>query len=151
MSSGKKLTELEIAERIDFAKNHSREQFAEKYGMAYGSASVFYARHRIRNRPLRVQKDEFCDYAKNHLRTELCKHFGICYRTARHYEKLYNVECLKREARVISKPDVVVKKRTGLAHDMIVSLATEYSYASIARVFGYSTERIRQIVMERQS
>lgn len=39
-------------------------------------------------------------------------------------------------------------KRTGEAHDMIKFLATRYTLASIGRVFGYSKERIRQIVNE---
>lgn len=39
-------------------------------------------------------------------------------------------------------------KRTGEAMDMIKTLLDFYTDASIARVFGYSKERIRQIRME---
>lgn len=41
-------------------------------------------------------------------------------------------------------------KRTGEAMDMIKTLLDFYTDASIARVFGYSRERIRQIRMEVQ-
>jgi len=36
-------------------------------------------------------------------------------------------------------------KRTGEAHEMIKYLTTRFTDASIARVFGYSKERVRQI------
>ena len=39
-------------------------------------------------------------------------------------------------------------KRTGEAHDMIKYLSKSFTMASIARVFGYSKERIRQICVE---
>ena len=39
-------------------------------------------------------------------------------------------------------------KHTGEAQDMIKTLCATYTDASIARVFGYSKERIRQLRME---
>ena len=41
-------------------------------------------------------------------------------------------------------------KHTGEAHDMIRYLSKTFTMASIARVFGYSAERIRQICADNE-
>lgn len=48
----------------------------------------------------------------------------------------------------ISKGNTSSCKRTGEAHEMIRELSKTFTMASIARVFGYSKERVRQICSE---
>lgn len=64
-------------------------------------------------------------------------------------ERIFNFKCLRHLAKTV--PQSITKqacKRTGEAHDMIRTLGQYYTFAAIARVFGYSKENIRLICKE---
>ena len=59
-----------------------------------------------------------------------------------------NIPCKRHRSEV--KLSVRSCRRTGEAHDMIKYLSKSFTKASIARVFGYSAERIRQIYADNE-
>ena len=59
-----------------------------------------------------------------------------------------NIPCKRHRSEV--KLSVHSCRRTREAHDMIKYLSKSFTKASIARVFGYSAERIRQICADNE-
>lgn len=85
---------------------------------------------------------------------QVCVKYKLNETLLRNFIAKRNIEYVRVKRRSIledqPRQDVKQFKRTGEAMDMIKTLLDFYTDASIARVFGYSRERIRQIRMEVQ-
>lgn len=126
------------------------EEVAEHFDVSVSSArnraSVLGLRLKRREPRFLTDNPGIKEYAATHTAEEIAKHYNM---------KLYNVYTMlnsygfKYKRKPTSKSVArAVKHRTGEAQDMIVTLCDFYSQASIARVFGYSKERVRQIYNE---
>ena len=153
MPSGIAFSDEEKQERKEFMLAHKPEEFAEKFGIKLNSARVMYAQYGVRIKREKhyitklpdIPKETFAAFAENNGISKVCAYFGIAPKTARKLYALYGVQPFMCRGEVL--PCKHKLKRTGETQDMIRYLAKEYTYASIARVFGYSKERVRQICL----
>lgn len=137
----------------EYIKTHTREEIMEKFNVDYYTVNNFCLKVGIRPIPKRNKYDipeGFEEYAKEHSLCEIARYFNIAYASVILYCRKNNIEYLTRKPKVGYKDNGRKHsiKRSGLAQDMIRELSKTFTDASIARVFGYSKERIRQICME---
>lgn len=138
----------------DFIKTHTRKEIMEKFNVDYNTVENFCYKNGIKPVPNRTHKFEvpagFAEYAKTHTVTQTGHHFNLGYATVLRMCKENGITCKKVQLK-IEQFDYTVNhrlKRSGLAHEMIRELGKTFTNASIARVFGYSEERVRQICKE---
>lgn len=132
---------------LEYCINKSLEEVAEHFHVAKTTARV---RCSILGIKLRLYKKEkypgIEEYARTHTIKECALFYNSKYGTIIQYLKAHDIKYkLELTTKGIER---VVTKRTGTAHDMIVTLCDYYNMASIAKVFGYSKERVRQIYHE---
>ena len=150
MGRKKKISPLEGHE--DWIKNHTRIEIMNKFSVDYNHVNNFCVRKGIkpvnlRRRFIFVPDDGFIRFSSTHTITATAKEYNISYGLALSVIKRNNiafVKCKKPKEYVFSANASPIK-RTGEAQDMIRELSKTFTDASIARVFGYSRERIRQI------
>ena len=97
--------------------------------------------------------EDFITFAKDHTISEIGKQFNLKYWMVRQLVTIYKIPYKKITVKCLGYLDKEnnVKhscKRTGEAQEMIKVLNKTFTQAAIARVFGYSRERIRQICLE---
>lgn len=131
----------------DFIASHTRREIMQKFNVNYNYVNNFCRRNGLTPIPERrsyPMTDEIKDFLKEHTITETSSKFHISYEWLAMQIRNKNLPHKRHTARG-SKLSVHSCKRTGEAHDMIRHLSKIFTFASIARVFGYSKERIRQI------
>ena len=122
----------------------------EEFGVNYNYGNNFCFRKNIRpiaERPRRIMTDEMKAFLKEHTMKETAVKFGVTYCWLSMQVRDHNLP----HARHLASPEKLSSgscKRTGEAREMIKELSKTFTYAAIARVFGYSKERVRQICME---
>ncbi len=137
-----------LDDNLDYVKSHTRKQIAEHFNLTYNQVNNFCHKRNI-HPPRDCQEkyhitDEFIEYAKTHTISQTCKAFHLCYYTVQTICKTHNIEPVKNRIKMQYEHKGSLR-RTGEAMDMIKTLIPTFTDASIARVFGYSKERIRQI------
>lgn len=139
---------LILNDNIDYVLSHTRNEIAEHFNLTYNQVNNWcckYNVHPLRERHIKfVVTEDFIEYAKTHTVGQIINNFHISYATVMSACKRENIVPLKVKPRYISGYEGSLR-RTGEAMDMIKTLLPVYTNASIARVFGYSKERIRQI------
>ena len=138
----------------EYIKTHTREEIMEKFNVDYNTVNNFC--HKVGIRPISKRNNKydipegFEEYAKEHSLCEIARYFNIAYSSAGLYCRKNNIKYLTVKPKVGYKDNGHKHriKRSGLAQDMIRELSKTFTNASIARVFGYSKERIRQILLE---
>lgn len=144
----KKNNSLILNDNIDYAQSHTRNEIAERFNLTYNQVNNWcrkYNIHPLRQRQEKfVVTEDFIEYAKTHTIGQIINNFHISYATILSACKRENIVPLKVKLKHISEHKGNLR-RTGEAMDMIKTLIPVYTDASIARVFGYSKERIRQI------
>ena len=149
---GCKLTEEEKKERYEYMLSHNYYEFAEKYLVAPNTARYMYVLNHVSiSNPsvhFNVPEQEFKEYAAAHNISAVIKHFHISWTKAKRLYDLYNIPVRSnRELGKIKYTEVNSRtERSADRDEMIRYLAKEFTHASIARVFGYSKQRIWQIV-----
>ena len=133
---------------LEYVLSHTRNEIAEHFNLTYNQVNNWCIKNKIHPLKQRQEKykvtDEFIEYAKTHTIVQTCNEFHLCYATVQTLCKRYNIEPPKAKLKYTEFVKGSVR-RTGMAMDMIRTLIPIYTDASIARVFGYSRERIRQI------
>ena len=136
----------------DFIKTHTRSECMKEFGVDYNTVNNFCNKNNIRpvSEKRGIQTPEgFCEYAQKHTITQTSRFFNINYAAVYSLLRKNDIKCIP--VGQIKDSDVLINhnmRRSGLARDMIIELSKTFTYASIARVFGYSKERIRQICNE---
>lgn len=149
---GIKLTEEEKKERYEYMLSHNYYEFAEKYHVTPNTARVSYCKNHISiatpEYRYDVPEEEFKEYASNHNIMSVCKHFKVSWIKVKRLYDLYKIPIrTKRQLGLIKYEEVNAPvTRSADRDEMIRYLAKEFTQASIARVFGYSKQRIQQIV-----
>ena len=107
------------------------------------SSAVFFLRELSKNKNVFVE-----DIKKEQTIKDTAYKFHVGYNWLSVKVREMNIPCKRHRSEV--KLSVHSCKRTGEAHDMIKYLSKSFTKASIARVFGYSAERIRQICADNE-
>ena len=145
---GKKLSEKDITERIDYACLHNTAEFARRFGIKQNSAVIFYWEHGISTKSEKKEPKlrklytikEVSAYTKEHTLREAELYFGVNYQTLYRFIKDNNIKFIQRTPG--AKADKEKK-------DMIIHLAKTFPEASIARVFGVTRQYIHEVVNEK--
>ena len=139
---------LILNDNIAYVQSHTRNEIAEHFNLTYNQVNNWCRKnnaHPLRERNIKfVVTEDFIEYAKTHTVGQIINNFHISYAMVMSACKRENIVPLKKTPKYISEHKGSLR-RTGEAMDMIKTLIPVYTDASIARVFGYSKERIRQI------
>lgn len=136
----------------DFITTHTRREIMKQFGVSYNDVNNYCIKYNLKPVAERRQisiaiTDEIIEYAKTHTCVEVSNKFNLPYETLRHTFMAHDIKFYRHRGKAaeIKKNSC---KRTGEAHDMIRELSKTFTMSAIARVFGYSKERIRQICSE---
>lgn len=153
-----KLSEEKRKKRIEYAKEHTLQEFADHFDLTLATARQFYHYNRISAKTGlkkhentlydRVPLEAWSEYSKDHVILECMDHFNIKRGEVYRLESKYKVYALRHNGSTVKTIEDRQIKRTGEMQDMIRYLSNKYTYASIGRVFGYTKERVRQICQE---
>lgn len=122
----------------------------QKFNVNYNYVNNFCIRNGIRpiaERGRYFVTDEMKDFLKEHIVAETARKFHVGYSWLRIKIRDMNLTYKRHNGKEV-KLSAHSCKRTGEAQDMIRYLSKAFTMASIARVFGYTRERIRQICAE---
>ena len=123
----------------------------QKFNVNYNYINNFCNRNGIRpiaERGRYFVTDEMKNYLKERTIKDTAYKFHVGYNWLSIKVREMNIPCKRHRSEV--KLSVHSCRRTGEAHDMIKYLSKSFTKASIARVFGYSAERIRQICADNE-
>ena len=133
----------------DYITSHTRKEIMQKFNVNYNCVNYFCRRNGLK--PIAERgypvTDEMKDFLKEHTIKETALRFHVSYNWL--YIKIRDMNLShKRHKCKEVKLSAHSCKRTGEAQDMIRYLSKAFTMASIARVFGYTRENIRQICAE---
>ena len=136
----------------DFIVTHTRKEIMQKFNVNYNCISYFCAKNGLKPIAERGKyrvTDEMKDFLKEHTVKETAYKFHVgcdwLYMKIRDMDLPY-----QRHNGKEVKLSAHSCKRTGEAQDMIRYLSKTFTIASIARVFGYTRENIRQICADNE-
>lgn len=136
----------------DFIVSHTRKEIMQKFNVNYNCVNYFCRRNGLKPIAERGKyhfTDEMKDFLKEHTVKETAFRFQVrcdwLYMKIRDMNLTYKRHNCKEAT--LSKHSC---KRTGEAQNMIRYLSKAFTMASIARVFGYTRESIRQICAENE-
>ena len=136
----------------DYIISHTRKEIMQKFNVNYNCVNYFCVKNGLKPIAERGKyhiTDEMKDFLKEHTVKETAFRFHVgcdwLYMKIRDMGLLY-----KRHNCKEAKLSTHSCKRTGEAQDMIRHLAKTFTMASIARVFGYTRENIRQICADNE-
>lgn len=147
---GRKRLQSPLEGHEDFISTHTQKEIAKKFNVNYDHVSNFCNRHGLHPIPERSRHeltDEMIEYLKNHTVASASAKFNLPYSWLSAKVRRDNIPYAMVKGKVATLNSHSCK-RGGEAHDMIRALSNTFTYSSIARVFGYSKERIRQICMQ---
>ena len=150
INRGRRMTNL-LKGHEDFIVSHTRKEIMQKFNVNYNYINNFCNRNGIRpiaERGRYFVTDEMKNYLKEHTIKDTAYKFHIGYNWLSIKVREMNIPYKRHRSEV--KLSVHSCRRTGEAHDMIKYLSKSFTKASIARVFGYSAERIRQICADNE-
>lgn len=135
----------------DYIVTHTRKEIMQKFNVNYNCINYFCAKNGIK--PIAERRypvtDEMKDFLKEHTVKETAFRFHVgcdwLYMKIREMNLPYQRHNCKE-----AKLSTHSCKRTGEAQDMIRYLSKAFTMASIARVFGYTRESIRQICADNE-
>ena len=136
----------------DYIVTHTRKEIMQKFNVNYNCISYFCAKNGLKPIAERCKyhiTDDMKDFLKEHTVKETAYKFHVgcdwLYMKIRDMDLPY-----QRHNGKEVKLSAHSCKRTGEAQDMIRHLAKTFTLASIARVFGYTRENIRQICADNE-
>lgn len=136
----------------DYITSHTRKEIMQKFNVSYNYLNYFCVKNGLKPIAERCKchlTDEMKDFLKEHTVKETACKFHVGYNWLR--MKIRNmILSYKRHNCKDVKLSAHSCKHTGEAHDMIKYLSKSFTNASIARVFGYTLERVRQICADNE-
>ena len=136
----------------DFLVSHTRKEIMQKFNVNYNCVNNFCIRNGLKPIAERGKyhvTDEMKDFLKEHTVKETAYKFHVGYDWLSMKIRDMNLPCKRHNCKEV-KLSTHSCKRTGEAQDMIRHLAKTFTMASIARVFGYTRENIRQICADNE-
>ena len=136
----------------DFIVSHTRKEIMQKFNVNYNCVGYFCRKNGLKpiaDRSKYHVTDEMKDFLKEHTVKETAFRFHVNYNWL--YIKIRDMNLpYKRHNGKEVKLSTHSCKRTGEAQNMIRYLSKAFTFASIARVFGYTRESIRQICADNE-
>ena len=135
----------------DFIVSHTRKEIMREFNVNYNCVNYFCAKNGLKPIAERCRyfvTEEMKSFLKGHTIKEAAYKFHVGYNWLSVKVREMNLPCKRYRSEV--KFSTHSCKHTGEAHDMIKYLSKSFTDASIARVFGYSRERIRQICADNE-
>ena len=136
----------------DYIVSHTRKEIMQKFNVNYNYISYFCAKNGLKPIAERGKyhvTDEMKDFLKEHTVAETAYKFHVGYNWLSIKVREMNIPCKRHKCKEV-KLSAHSCKRTGETQDMIRYLAKTFTMVSIARVFGYSRESIRQICADNE-
>lgn len=136
----------------DYIVTHTRKEIMREFNVNYNCVGYFCRKNGLK--PIAGGgkfhvTDEMKDFLKEHTVAETAHKFHVScnwlYIKIREMNLPYQRHNCKE-----AKLSIHSCKRTGEAQDMIRYLSKAFTFASIARVFGYTRESIRQICADNE-
>ena len=134
----------------DFIVSHTRKEIMQKFNVNYNYVNYFCRRNGLKPIAERGKyhvTDEMKDFLKEHTIKETACKFQVSYNWLYMKIRDMNLPHQRHKCKDV-KLSAHSCKRTGEAQNMIRYLSKAFTMASIARVFGYTRENIRQICAE---
>ena len=136
----------------DYIVTHTRKEIMQKFNVNYNCVNYFCVKNGLK--PIAERRrcfitDEMKDFLKEHTVKETAYKFHIGYDWLSMKIRDMNLPCKRHNCKEV-KLSTHSCKRTGEAQDMIRYLSKAFTMASIARVFGYTRENIRQICADNE-
>ena len=125
----------------------------QKFNVNYNCVNYFCAKNGLKPIAERGKyhvTDEMKDFLKEHTVKETAFRFHVSYNWLNMKIRDMNLTCKRHNGKDVNKLSAHSCKRTGEAQNMIRYLSKAFTMASIARVFGYTRESIRQICAENE-
>ena len=134
----------------DFIVSHTRKEIMREFNVNYNCVNYFCVKNGLKpiaDRGKYHITDEMKDFLKEHTVAETAYKFHVNYNWLYIKIRDMNLPYQRHNCKeaTLSKHSC---KRTGEAQNMIRYLSKVFTMASIARVFGYTRESIRQICAE---
>ena len=136
----------------DFIVSHTRKEIMQKFNVNYNCVNNFCIRNGLKPIAERCRcfvTEEMKDFLKEHTVKETAYKFHVGYDWLSMKIRDMNLPCKRHNCKEV-KLSTHSCKRTGEAQDMIRYLSKAFTMASIARVFGYTRENIRQICADNE-
>ena len=136
----------------DFIVSHTRKEIMQKFNVNYNYINNFCIRNGLKPIAERGKyhvTDEMKDFLKEHTVKETAFRFHVGYDWLSMKIRDMNLPCKRHNCKEV-KLSTHSCKRTWEAQDMIRYLSKAFTMASIARVFGYTRENIRQICADNE-
>ena len=136
----------------DYIVSHTRKEIMQKFNVNYNYVNNFCIRNGIKpiaERRRLLVTEEMKDFLKEHTVAETAHKFHVSYNWLSIKVRELNIPYQRHNCKEV-KLSTHSCKRTGEAQDMIRHLAKTFTMASIARVFGYTRESIRQICADNE-
>lgn len=136
----------------DYITSHTRKEIMQKFNVNYNYVNNFCIRNGLK--PIAERRrcfvtDEMKAFLKEHTVKETAFRFHVGYDWLSMKIRDMNLPCKRHNCKEV-KLSTHSCKRTGEAQDMIRYLSKAFTMASIARVFGYTKESIRQICADNE-
>ena len=141
-----------LAGHEDYITSHTRKEIMQKFNVNYNYVNNFCIRNGLKPIAERGRyhvTDELKDFLKEHTVAETARKFHVGLDWLRMKIRDMNLPCKRHNCKEV-KLSTHSCKRTGETQDMIRYLAKAFTMASIARVFGYTRESIRQICADNE-
>ena len=136
----------------DFIVSHTRKEIMQKFNVNYNCVNYFCVKNGLKPIAERGKyrvTDEMKDFLKEHTVKETAYKFHVNYNWLCIKIRDMNLPYQRHNGKEV-KLSAHSCKRTGEAQNMIRYLSKAFTRASIARVFGYTRENIRQICADNE-
>ena len=136
----------------DFIVTHTRKEIMQKFNVNYNCVNYFCTKNGLKPIAERCKyrvTDEMKDFLKEHTVKETAYKFHVNYNWLYIKIRDMNLPYQRHNGKEV-KLSAHSCKRTGEAQNMIRYLSKAFTMASIARVFGYTRESIRQICADNE-
>ena len=136
----------------DYIISHTRKEIMQKFNVNYNCVNYFCIKNGLKpiaDRSKYHVTDEMKDFLKEHTVKETAYRFHVGRDWLYMKIRDMGLPCKRHNYKEV-KLAAHSCKHTGEAQDMIRHLAKTFTMASIARVFGYTRENIRQICADNE-
>lgn len=136
----------------DYITSHTRKEIMQKFNVSYNYLNYFCVKNGLKPIAERCKyhvTDEMKDFLKEHTVKETACKFHVGYNWLLMKIRNMNLSYKRHNCKEV-KLSAHSCKRTGEAQDMIRYLSKAFTMTAIARVFGYTKERVRQICADNE-
>lgn len=125
------LTDKQLEERLEYARTHTKEEWAKKFGLSLATATSYYASHRMTKRKTLVSAEDILPLAQEHNQAEIATILGVGRPLVSRCCRINGIKCKKEWRR---------KKSLSEKNRAILEYAEKHTMAEAARKFKVSRQ-----------